>query len=459
MNTALVKSLLFVLVIGIASTACAQMAAPFDSQTLLPAQENRPQWQSYPTTSAPAIDPAFMTMPHARYPAPSYYSHGNGPMTFSANLPQTPAVPDALQPNTVQPDVAVPAVPESGFSDCDPGVCCDEQVCCAPVCGPTWYAAASGLIFTRNRPRFSQLSYDDTDLVGHVLSTDSSLGQWDPGPEIRLGLFINPCWAVEFTYWGIYGQDEESTVYAANLAGNLNTALDFSPLNIGADNVNDLFDAAEAHRIRRDFDVNNFELNLIGGHLPCFDGNCVRITYLMGVRYLRFAEEFQFASADAVPVFGADAVNEAYYDIHVRNNLWGFQLGGRADWFWTPRFSIYAATKLGIYGNEMKQHSSIYNVNGIATVGAGNPLAGDAFDINSEKTLTSFLGELDLGLNFRITQCWSAVLGYRAVSISGLAYATDQIPAHLADLPGVADVDGNANMVLHGGYAGITFQW
>ena len=52
-----------------------------------------------------------------------------------------------------------------------------------------------------------------------------------------------------------------------------------------------------------------------------------------------------------------------------------------------------------------------------------------------------------------------ATLGYRAIAISGLAYATEQIPGNLADLPGVESIDNNANMILHGAYAGITFGW
>ena len=48
---------------------------------------------------------------------------------------------------------------------------------------------------------------------------------------------------------------------------------------------------------------------------------------------------------------------------------------------------------------------------------------------------------------------------YRALAVSGLAYATDQIPRHFADLPGVAEIDHNAEMILHGGYASVTVTW
>ena len=185
---------------------------------------------------------------------------------------------------------------------------------------------------------------------------------------------------------GLFGEQVTSTVYAGSLVGNLNTAFDLGPLNIGSDNVNDLFDAAQVHRVRRDYEVHNVELNLIGGQWPLLAGGRFQASYLAGFRYLRFTEDFQYASADAATTFGLDPANEAYYDIDVGNDLWGVQLGGRAHWFVTPRFSIYTAPKFGIYGNTMEHTSHIYNTNGSAVVGPGNPLAGDAYHINSDRT-------------------------------------------------------------------------
>jgi hypothetical protein len=92
-------------------------------------------------------------------------------------------------------------------------------------------------------------------------------------------------------------------------------------------------------------------------------------------------------------------------------------------------------------------------------VGPGNPLAGGVFDIGSDSTLTTFIGEIDLGVSYQFTHCLNASLGYRALAVSGLAYATDQIPDNFADLPGVAMIDSNAHMILHGGYAAVTLTW
>lgn len=452
MNAAGTRSVLFMLATAIAGAASGNTPGSFGSPSLLPDSFGSTEvatWYTHPSAAQDVARPTGRPV---------------GATTSQATRSGRPVfAPAALWSDAPEQAAATGASGRSAFQGdawIDPhGDCCADPVCGPAVCCPSWYVGVNALILTRNHPRFAQISFDDTDLIGQVLSTDTGLSRWNAGPEVKVGWMLSPLWALEFTYWGLYGDNVESVVYAANLVGNLNSALDFSPLNIGFDNVNDLYDGAQAHRIRRDYDVNNFELNLIGGRMPWFDGRTWRVSYLAGIRYLRFAEEFQYASADTVPIFGADLDNEVYYDINVRNNLWGAQVGGRADWFWTERFSLYLGAKFGIYGNSMGHHSRIHNINGTAEVGPGNPLAGELFDISSGKTTTSFIGELDLGLSYQFTQHWSAVIGYRALAISGIAYATDQIPSNLADLPGVADIDCNAHLILHGGYAGAVYSW
>ena len=249
------------------------------------------------------------------------------------------------------------------------------------------------------------------------------------------------------------------TSYAADIVGNLNSALDFRPVNIGADNVNDLYDAAQAHRIYRRYNIHNFELNLLAGDVSWTPSRRCQVRYLAGVRYLGFNEDFEYATARTSPYFGVDPANEAYYEIDVENHLWGLQLGGRADWHCTPRLAVCTGAKFGVYGNYMEHHSRIYNVNGVAVVGPGNPLAGQPFDLPSNKTVAAFVGEIDVGVHYRLAARWSAILGYRAVAVSGVAHTTEQIPGNLADLPGVESIDNNANLILHGAYVGVTLGW
>ncbi len=333
---------------------------------------------------------------------------------------------------------------------------CGHGTPCGACC-IRWRGEIRGLFMTWERPNFGQLSFDDTNLLGQVLSTHTELGRWFGGAEFRLGRRILDHTMIEAGYWGIYPSQRSSTVLAADLVGNLNTVFDFSPLNIGATNVNTLFDAAQAHRVQRDFEIHNLELHLL--HRRSAHREWVSFGYLAGVRYFQFREGFSYASADTSPFFGVDPANEVYYDIDVENHLVGFQMGVDALAQAHPFLALRFASRFGIYGNQIDHHSHIRNVNGTAVVGPGNPLAGSSFDISSDSTRTSFLGELDTAVMFTLPHQWSLSLGYRAIAVSGIAWSTEQIPANFADLPGVADVDANATLVVHGAYLGVERSW
>jgi len=65
------------------------------------------------------------------------------------------------------------------------------------------------------------------------------------------------------------------------------------------------------------------------------------------------------------------------------------------------------------------------------------------------------LGEIDLGLGYQISQCWRITGGYRALGISGIALATDQIPPFFSYYDAAAQINSSNSMILHGAYAGI----
>lgn len=338
---------------------------------------------------------------------------------------------------------------------------------CGAGCGwynpcQSWWVGANFLYMDRDKEDFNQLSFDDTDPVGSVLSTDSANMTWSPGFEVFFGKwFCGGAYGIEARYWGIFPSNEEQSVYATQLTGNLNTVFDMQPLNIGATNVNSLYDAADLHRVRRSWAFHNVEINWLQGY--GFSGGCgcssFDVGLIGGVRYFRFDEGFQYASSDNGAAFGVDPANEAYYDIDVENNLIGFQLGANATYTVGPRFRFRGTPKVGVYGNHVNQSQRIYNATGVATVGPGNPLAGVAYDVNTSKDDVSFLAELDLGFDYKATCHWSFNAGYRAVAVTGVALATHQIPRNFADIPGAQDIDNDQSIILHGGYIGATYSW
>lgn len=386
------------------------------------------------------------------------------------NDPQAPLLNSPVE---VAPDLPAPMSPyeaamqgawsegsgNCGGADAGCGTC--YASCCQPMCN-CWWGGANFLYMGRDKEDFQQLSFDDTDLVGSVLNTDTANMNWSGGAEVFLGRWFNcGAYGIEARYWGIYPENQGQTVYASGLAGNLNTVFDFQPLNIGANNVNDLYDAAQAHRVQRSWQFHNVELNMLQGYGFQGGWSCNRfdVGLLGGVRYLRFDEGFQYASADTSPVFGADPANEAYYDIDVENHLVGVQLGANANYYMGSRWRLRATPKMGVFNNHVNQMQRIYNVNGVAVVGSGNPLVGQAYDINTTKDDVSFLAEIDLGLDYRMSRRWTLNFGYRAVALTGVALATTQIPRNFADIPGAQDIDNDESLILHGGYVGATYLW
>lgn len=356
-----------------------------------------------------------------------------------------------------------------------------EEACGDCGCG-NWFFSVNGLIFNRDNDDDVFLTFQTAD--GEPLLTSRSAEMdWSGGFETRLGRYFN-CGrnAIEATYWGIFPGDQQATALAANALGDLATPLQFDGLFIDPAGANtpvaDYFNnTAEMHRVQRSYEIHNVELNLMGlagfggasaWGCGCSNGACgggcgsgVAFTWLMGPRFMRFREDFLFAS-DLGDTQFTGTPDELGYQIDVENNLIGFQLGGRADWCLSRRCGFYSGVKLGVYANDINHHQAIWDgVGNIAEVNdPTSPFDGEVYDVSSNKTDVSMIGELDLGLSYRLSRCWSMNVGYRAVGVSGVALAPSQIPRDFFDnIQGVRDIESNGNLILHGGYGGVSFNY
>lgn len=364
---------------------------------------------------------------------------------------------------------------------------------CFGGCG-CWYGGAYGIYFERDREREMQITVFDTNERDAILSNRSAEMDATWGGQFTIGRYLHcgTC-AAEVTYWELDPDSEQATVLDPNdiaTAPNLLTSFDLSTLNYddglggGVSAIGDWFDGARAHRLTRDYEFRNLELNFIHhtccgtcsgwgglskcGQAKCGKGcagkcgkaNCCRryeISLLAGVRYLNFDENFLFESDDADTTFDG-AAEEVRYSIDVDNQLLGFQLGCRGDYYCSHKLGLHLSSKFGIYGNDIEHHSFIGGSNGAAVVGAG-PNAGRAFDIESEKTDVAFLGEMDLGASYCLGCHWRLRAGYRVIAISGIALTTEQVPVYFQDIDGVANIDSECSLVLHGGYAGVELNY
>jgi hypothetical protein len=353
----------------------------------------------------------------------------------------------------------------SAWSDgsCSSGSCYGNEFgnygcggCAPPRCGI--FGSAGALFLSKGGDDFNQLSFNDADPAGVLLSTQNSAMETFVGGQFEVGYWFSPSWGISATYWGAWGPDQTTTVDAANLGGgNLNTVFDFGALNIGATNVNTLFDGAQRHALTRSYDLNNVEISLVQGSYYNNSGS-FGVGFLAGARWFQYGESFLYQSSDADLALntGVDDVN---YFTRTTNDLIGFQVGARVNYQPWQRLRFFAAPKFGIYNNQINLDSTISGPGGVAVVGPGNVFAGQAYDIHSSVNDVAFLGEIGVGADINITQYWALTVGYRAVTATGIAQPFEQIPQNFAGLNDAADINRNGSVLIHGAYAGVSYNY
>ena len=373
-------------------------------------------------------------------------------------------------------------------SSCQPT--CDP---CAPCC-PMWFGSVAALYMTRNEPNRLWTSYE-TGNNPNQLPTDARTN-WAVGGEVTIGrLFCcetcdpcDPCcdpygcsgsacgvacgtapawqFGIEATYWGLDSLDGYSTQVISG--GSVSTPLIVSDIEFSGVNGTVYFDGAAEHTVRRKDEIHNVEVNFLSaasaaragyGSLGSV-GEPFSMGWALGVRYFRFEENFLFGSLDSGHTWGeSGGLYEAYLEDNVRNSLLGFQFGADLSYNWLPNWRIFAAPKIGLYNNHVEHYFSLQRGDGVVA----NPTAAsgvtDSFPVRSNEDALSFLSEIDLGLDWQVAPNWSVFLGYRVVFATGIALADNQIPTYVVDIPEIADIDTNGDLVLHGGFAGVTLRY
>jgi hypothetical protein len=96
--------------------------------------------------------------------------------------------------------------------------------------------------------------------------------------------------------------------------------------------------------------------------------------------------------------------------------------------------------------------------NGVVATTGHSGVEG-TYPVNSTADAVSFLTQVDVGLDWKFARQWSAQIGYRVVAVSRIGLADAQIPFYIVDIPAIAEIDRNSDLILHGGYATIGFNF
>jgi hypothetical protein len=340
------------------------------------------------------------------------------------------------------------------------------DACCIPPF--PWFVGATGLFLTRDDDDHYFFSYDDFNEA--VQLTDSSDANFDlaGGFEVHFGRYFGfDCatnsWrhAVEARYWGLFPGDEGLTTTRHDVRGNLNGILNWDDLYYNGDTADRWVNNAVVHAVQRQSEVHNVEVNWLRFCSSCNANPCspprFQCNWLLGFRYMKFRDGLRF-SADTVDGYFNHQLQEIHYEIDTDNNLFGFQMGGNGRFCLTRCLSLDMAAKAGLFGNHIEHDSVIGGAAGTAVIDNG-PHAGRAFSVHNSTGDIAFLGELNAGVNWRFFHHCSATVGYRVVGLSGVALPTDQIYPDLRGINDVALIASNGSLILHGGYAGLEFNY
>ena len=338
-----------------------------------------------------------------------------------------------------------------------------DSFCADAGCGPRHFVYANGLVMTRINGGGFVTSTDGGD---PALAFDSSSfgNTWHGGFELGGGCCYGCDRGLEFVYWGLYPASVERTA-----TGTLDSTIDLTDIDYDFADGNAIFDGATAHRLRFDYDLHSAELNLLGnyggplgcGRLGYCGTGCSErwgFGWLAGFRYINYTEDWLF-SAELDDTTFDNETDQLNYEVDVQNNLLGFQLGLGLDYCVTHKLQAYVIGKAGIYGNMIDMQQGIYGSAGGATLNSG-PLAGEFYDLDTDDLDLAMCSQIDVGGRCALSQCWSLDFGWRVLALSGVAIAEDNVAqSNLGIAAGTGDIQTASSVIIHGGYAGLTYAW
>lgn len=434
------------------------------------AQQPAQQVLTAPATPQPMPEP----MPMYNEPAPQQNGSFNNQMP-SEQIPPGPASSDGYVPYNS------PCGPNHSTADK-----CEESTCgvdlpCARSC--LWYGLLTGLALTRNDPNKVWVSSEpDPNLFLEVMNTTDPDTGWKFGGEIRFGRRFcgccDPCnecgntgyWAVEADYW----TTDPFTGYSNFI--NPDGSSFGTPLNVrwisfnitGGFATGDYWfnDSYEQRLWRRD-EIHSAEINLVHGQWANIYGSNWDFAFSIGPRFFRFYEDLRYGALknityapNTTPVWGQNnGEDEAYLRDQITNSFWGGQIGVDLGYNVCSSLRFFITPKVGIYDNYVTSDFQAYLGNGSVAY-LNYPGQTGSYPVHATKNAFAMLTQVDAGVEWFFAQRWSARIGYRVLAVSGIGLADAQFPPYINDIQdSIMDVNTNGNLILHGAFATLTFNF
>ena len=370
----------------------------------------------------------------------------------ASGQPPAPAEGEPLPPPAALPPVAEPPpmyIPDSSAPDGFPGFTPFSAADRLPD-WPRWFAGASGLVMTRTLPNGAATMQPSG---GTQLSTTSGGLSWPGGVDLQLGRWFGARQhhGLEFIYWGVFGIDSAATVSGANI-----TAIpQAGGASVGGSSANAFLDGATGQQVSRSDLVNDVEINYLYSLWdrpeflspdPARPTRPVSLIWLAGFRF------FELQDVLTLSTFSGQAGSPLDFSAATNNNLYGGQLGAKFDWRFAPRLRFNAVPKFLLAGNAITNTSTLATASGTpATFTA----TGAPVNVHSTLGVFSWLGSVDTGVAWDVTDHWSLWVGYRVVGVGNIAQADGQWPTNIATAADLSGITAGSSTIVHGGFAGF----
>ncbi|MCC9645082.1 hypothetical protein LOC71_22620 [Rhodopirellula sp. JC740] len=184
---------------------------------------------------------------------------------------------------------------------------------------------------------------------------------------------------------------------------------------------------------------------------PC--NGKVQVVTSHGLRWFQFKDSVDYA-------FDVDGragytMNDIYDTTSTENDLFGYQFGSQLIYCLGSRVNFNVGGKFGLYGNQAEFRHRLGTQDTAAELAA---MPGLAIDYETTDTVLSTLGEFDLGLGVRVSNCWTIRGGYRVLGATGLAIA-DNYSRDYSSSASASALHADSSLILHGAYLGANFNW
>jgi len=317
---------------------------------------------------------------------------------------------------------------------------------------PRWFAGATGLVMTRTLPAGAATMQP---LDGVQLNTADASATWPGGVDLHVGRWFGARQhhGLEAIYWGVYDIGSAAATSSSGPPGI--SAIPQAPgATIAGLPADEWLTGAARQEVGRSDVVNDVEINWLyapwgrSEFLP--EARRFNLVWLAGFRFFQLGDTLTATTGTGDPTLGA-----ADLTVATDNDLYGGQMGAKFDWLFTRRLRLRIVPTFTIGGNAVTNTTTLAAADGtLAEFADGSPVR-----VHATQGVFSWLGAVDTGIAWDVTDRWSLTLGYRVVGVGNVAQADGQWPATIDSPASLSGISTGSETIIHGGYAGFQGRW